>query len=71
MKNKLILEYFNKVKSANKEATKKEAFKDLLNRLYSNETELLKVIDKITLGSEKAVLEIPRKDKVDIICTVR
>ncbi|MBL1214687.1 MAG: N-6 DNA methylase [Ignavibacteriae bacterium] len=64
MKNKLILEYFNKVKSANKEATKKEAFKDLLNRLYSNEKELLKVIDKITLGSEKAVLEIPRKDKV-------
>ncbi len=64
MKNKLILEYFNKVKSANKEATKKEAFKDLLNRLYSNEKELVKVIDKITLGSEKAVLEIPRKDKV-------
>ena len=64
MKNKLILEYFHQVKNANKEATKKEAFKDLLNRLYSNEKEILKVIDKITLGSEKAILEIPRKDKV-------
>ncbi len=64
MKNKLILEYFHKVKNANKEATKKEAFKDLLNRLYSTDKELLKVIDKITLGSEKKVLKIPRKDKI-------
>ena len=64
MKNNLILEYLTKVKNANKEAPKKEAFKDLLNRLYSSEDELLKLIDKITLGSEKAVLEIPRKDKI-------
>ncbi|MBU0475565.1 MAG: N-6 DNA methylase [Bacteroidetes bacterium] len=64
MKNKHILEYFKKVKNANKELPKKEAFKDLLNRLYSTENELLELIDKITLGSEKAILEIPRKDKI-------
>lgn len=34
-KSDLIKEYLKKVKAANKEATKKEAFKDLLNRLYS------------------------------------
>jgi hypothetical protein len=31
----LIKEYLQKVKSTNKELTKKEAFKDLLNRLYA------------------------------------
>jgi hypothetical protein len=31
----LIKEYLQKVEAANKELTKKEAFKDLLNRLYA------------------------------------
>ncbi len=35
-KSDLIKKYLSKVKSANKELTKKEAFKDLLNRLYVN-----------------------------------
>jgi len=60
----LIKEYFHKVKQANKEHTKKEAFKDLLNRLYSADKDILKLIDKISLGSEKTVLNIPRKDKL-------
>lgn len=64
MKNKIILDYYRKVKNANKESPKKEAFKDLLNRLYSEDKTILKVVDKITLGSEKAILEIPRKDKI-------
>ena len=65
-KKELILEYYNKVKNSNKELTKKEAFKDLLNRLYAEDTEIKKIIDKITLGSEKTIVNIPRKDKLHI-----
>ncbi|MCS6935766.1 MAG: hypothetical protein NZM35_11570, partial [Chitinophagales bacterium] len=53
----------HKVKSANKELTKKEAFKDLLNRLYAGEKEIVKIIDAITAGAEHTVVNIPRKDK--------
>ncbi|HQI41493.1 MAG: hypothetical protein B6D44_07925 [Ignavibacteriales bacterium UTCHB2] len=63
-KIKLIQEYLKKVKSANKELTKKEAFKDLLNRLYADDKEIIRLIDKITLGSERTILNIPRKDKI-------
>src|SRR5690606_39287344 len=63
-KTNLIIEYLHKVKKANKELTKKEAFKDLLNRLYANDKEILRLIDKITLGAERTVLNIPRKDKI-------
>ncbi len=59
-----INQYYKKVKSANKELPKKEAFKDLLNRLYANDKEIEQLIDKITLGSETSVLNIPRKDKL-------
>ena len=64
MKTKLIKEYLQKVKSANKESTKKEAFKDLLNRLYANDKEILSEVDKITLGAEKTIVNIPRADKL-------
>ncbi len=64
MKNKLIKEYFKKVKNANKELPKKEAFKDLLNRLYTGDKEIEKIIDQITLGAESSILNIPRKDKL-------
>ncbi|MBV6419554.1 MAG: hypothetical protein DAHOPDDO_00777 [Ignavibacteriaceae bacterium] len=63
-KTGLIQEYLDKVKKANKESTKKEAFKDLLNRLYSDDKELRNLIDKITLGAEKTVVNIPRKEKL-------
>lgn len=63
-KSKLINEYFHKVRQANKEHTKKEAFKDLLNRLYNDDKDILKLIDKISLGSEKTILNIPRKEKL-------
>lgn len=59
-----IKKYISKVKTANKEATKKEAFKDLLNRLYKDDNGILSVVDAITKGAEKAILNIPRKDKV-------
>lgn len=64
MKNQLISNYYHIVKNANKESPKKEAFKDLLNRLYAADKNILSIVDKITLGSEKAILEIPRKDKL-------
>jgi hypothetical protein len=60
----LILAYLNKVRLANKEATKKEAFKDLLNRLYAGEKEIERLIDKISGGAEASVLNIPRADRL-------
>ncbi len=60
---KHIQDYYHKVNTANKELTKKEAFKDLLNRLYSADPEVVKIIDSITAGSEKTVVNIPREDK--------
>jgi hypothetical protein len=41
VKTKLIKKYFRKVKNANKELPKKEAFKDLLNRLYTGDKEIV------------------------------
>ena len=64
MKKELIDSYLKKVKSANKELPKKEAFKDLLNRLYHSDKEILRIIDKISLGAETTILNIPRKDKL-------
>ncbi|MGI8656186.1 MAG: N-6 DNA methylase [Pyrinomonadaceae bacterium] len=58
-----IKEFRQKVKTANKEATKKELFKDLLNRLFANDEEAKKVIDAISSGAEAAIVNIPRKDK--------
>ena len=63
-KTLLIKEFLNKIKAANKESTKREAFKDLLNRLYSADIETSKIIDAITLGAEKNVANIPRKNKI-------
>ena len=65
MSNKidLIQQYRQKVLSANKELTKKEAFKDLLNRLYAADKDILQIIDKITLGAETSIINIPRKNK--------
>ena len=60
----LINTYRLKVKAANKELTKKELLKDLLNRLYSGEKEIERIIDKISSGSESTVLNIPRKDNL-------
>lgn len=63
-KKELINEYLIKVKAANKELPKREAFKDLLNRLYSDNAEIEKIIDAITLGAETNIANIPRKDKI-------
>lgn len=60
----LINSYRQNIKAANKEFTKKECFKDLLNRLYSDEHEILKIIDAISAGAETTIVNIPRKDKL-------
>lgn len=63
-KNKIkeIQDYYRKIKAANKESIKREAFKDLLNRLYIDNAEIEKIIDDITLGTETNIANIPRKD---------
>jgi len=63
-RTELINKYRQKVAAASKESVKKEAFKDLLNRLYSGEKELEGIIDRITGGAEHTVLNIPRKDRL-------
>lgn len=62
--SELIAAYLYKVRTANKEMTKKEAFKDLLNRLYAGDQEIERIIDRITGGAEATILNIPRKDKL-------
>ena len=62
-KSILIKEYFTKIKGANKELAKKEIFKDLPNRLYAGNAETKSIIDDITLGAEKTIVNIPRKDR--------
>lgn len=59
----LILNYYRKVKQASKEFTKKEIFKDLLNRLYLHSPEIISEIDKMSLGSEKTILNIKLKNR--------
>ncbi len=59
-----IKEFLGKIKSANKEFTKKEAFKDLLNRLYADNAETKTIIDAISSGAEYSILNIPRKEKI-------
>jgi hypothetical protein len=56
-----IKEFIGKIKSANKEFTKKEAFKDLLNRLYADNAETKEIIDAISGGAEYSILNIPLK----------
>lgn len=61
---RVIGDFFKKIKAANKEHTKKEIFKDLLHRMYGGVKEIDSIIDAISSGSEKTVLNIPRKDKL-------
>ena len=59
-----IKNYRRLVLAANKESIKKEAFKDLLNRLFARHAETKRIVDVITSGAEKPILNIPRKDKL-------
>lgn len=59
-----IKNYYKIVSQANKEATKKEAFKDMLNRVFAHVDETKNVVDSITAGAEKTILNIPRKETI-------
>ncbi len=59
-----IKNYRKLVSQANKESIKKEAFKDLLNRLFAHNEETKLIVDVITSGAEKPIINIPRKDKL-------
>lgn len=63
-KAEAVIAYLRNIKSANKELTKKEIFKDLLHRLYAGAPEIETIIDKISKGAEATILNIPRKDKL-------
>ncbi|MGC9315393.1 MAG: Eco57I restriction-modification methylase domain-containing protein, partial [bacterium] len=60
----LIESYRQHIQKAHSEFTKKEHFKDLLNRLYKDSPEIRKILDKMSHGAEKAVLNIPREDRL-------
>lgn len=59
----IIRDYIRKIKASNKELTKKEAFKDLLNRLYHHSDDVLNTIDQMSLGAERSVLNIEYEDR--------
>ncbi|MCE3238737.1 MAG: putative Endonuclease [Gammaproteobacteria bacterium] len=63
-KSELIIDYLHKIQKANKELPKKELFKDLLHRLYSGEKDIEKIIDAISSGAERAIVNIPRNNKI-------
>ncbi|MCL4510381.1 MAG: hypothetical protein M1470_04855 [Bacteroidetes bacterium] len=63
-KQKEIVDYLKRVHVANKESTKKEHFKDLLNRLYAGDKDIQKTINAISSGAETTVVNIPREDRI-------
>lgn len=60
----LISQFYQNISKASKELTKKELFKDVLHRLYPNSKEISEIIDMMSLGSETAIFNIPRYDKM-------
>ncbi|MGI8668931.1 MAG: N-6 DNA methylase, partial [Aridibacter sp.] len=63
-KTEIVDDYRKKVAQASKETPKKEAFISLINQLYGENEDTKKVIDAITGGAEKPVINIPRKNQV-------
>jgi len=62
-KNNQILRYLETIKNANNESVKRELLKSLLLRLFDHDKGASQVIDKMSLGSEKIVLNIPLKNR--------
>ena len=62
-KKEFIKNYFQRIKEANKELTKKEHFKALLHKLYHGEKEIEQIIDSISAGAETTIVNIPRRDR--------
>lgn len=64
IKEKYIFEYLEKIKRASSELAKKESFKTLLNRLFSDDINLISIIDAMDLGAEKTVFSIPLEHRL-------
>ncbi len=64
MNIKDIEQYFSNVVTANSELAKKELLKTLLVRLFDTDAEARNIIDKMDLGSEKTIFNIPLKERV-------
>lgn len=66
MKTKIetLSKYYNDIQKANTELSKKELLKNLLVRLFDTDARASKVIDKMSLGSEKTIFKIPLKDRL-------
>ncbi|MCP5494829.1 MAG: SAM-dependent DNA methyltransferase [Leptospiraceae bacterium] len=66
MKSKLeeLQKYFYNIQRANTELAKKELLKNLLVRLFDADKKASKIIDQMSLGSEKTIFKIPLKDRL-------
>ncbi len=54
-----IQTYFKNISQANTEAAKKELFQTLLIRLFDHDAQAAAMIDRMNLGAEKTLFNIP------------
>lgn len=59
-----IEQFRSTIERANNETVRKELLKDLLIDLFGNDDKARATINQMTLGAEKAVLNIPMKDRL-------
>jgi len=59
-----LQKYYQAISQANTEAAKKELFQTLLTRLFDHDSEAAAIIDRINLGAEKTVFNIPLKNRL-------
>ena len=62
-KEKIIREYHNNLNIANSEAARKELFKDLLVRLFNEDASVQEMINQMSLGAEKIIVNIPDQSR--------
>lgn len=60
----VLTKYLENIKNANSELAKKELFKDLLVRLFDQDEYVSSVINKMSLGAEKTIFNIPLKNRI-------
>jgi hypothetical protein len=60
----IIKTYFQAISQANTEAAKKELFQTLLTRLFDHDIEAATIIERLNLGAEKTIFNIPLKNRL-------
>ncbi|HIE02559.1 MAG TPA: SAM-dependent DNA methyltransferase [Thiotrichaceae bacterium] len=60
----IIQPYFKAISQANTEAAKKELFQTLLTRLFDHDAEASTIIERMNLGAEKTIFNIPLKNRL-------